>query len=86
MKKTHCQPGPSVSAPPIRTPAAAPEPPIAAHTPSALLRSVPWKVVVHQKLCHILFSQVNGGAEDSGDLVCRSVGRRWSPFRTAAAR
>ncbi len=45
-KKIHSQPSHSVSIPPKSTPAAAPEPPMAPHTPSALLRSAPSEKVV----------------------------------------
>ncbi len=45
-KKIHSQPAYSVSTPPASTPTAAPEPPIAPQTPSALLRSAPSSKVV----------------------------------------
>ncbi len=45
-KKIHSQPSHFVSTPPIRTPTAAPLPPIAPQTPSALLRSEPSSNVV----------------------------------------
>ena len=41
MKKTHCQPGPSVSRPEITTPAVAPEAEIAPQMPRALVRAGP---------------------------------------------
>ena len=41
MKKTHSQPSPSVTGPPIRRPEVAPTPPIPPQMPSALLRSGP---------------------------------------------
>src|ERR671910_233863 len=46
MKNTHRQFAYSTSSPPASTPTAAPAPAIAAHTPSAWLRSAPSKVVV----------------------------------------
>ncbi|GAA2770437.1 hypothetical protein GCM10020219_044000 [Nonomuraea dietziae] len=45
-KNAHSQPGPAVSSPPTSTPTAAPVPPIAAQTASALVRRSPWKAVV----------------------------------------
>ena len=45
-KKTQRQPGPAVSTPLTIMPTTKPEPPIAAHTPSALLRSAPVNIVV----------------------------------------
>src|SRR3954470_10197100 len=45
-KKIHDQLNASVSTPPSRTPAAAPKPPTAPHTPSATLRSRPSEKVV----------------------------------------
>src|SRR6266700_4057935 len=46
MKNTHGQPAALVSTPQAITPRATPEPPTAAHTPSALLRAVPVNIVV----------------------------------------
>jgi hypothetical protein len=46
MKKIHSHPSPSVIGPPISHAAVAPTPPIAAQTPSALLRSGPSSKVV----------------------------------------
>ena len=46
MKKIARQSTSSVSTPPSSTPIAAPAPPTAPQTPSALARSGPWKVVV----------------------------------------
>ena len=46
MKKIHSQLSVSVKMPPSRTPAAAPKPPTAPQTPSAMLRSRPSEKVV----------------------------------------
>ena len=46
MKKIHSQLSRSVKMPPSRTPAAAPKPPTAPQTPSAMFRSRPSRKVV----------------------------------------
>ena len=57
MKKTHSQPSPSVTGPPISSPEVAPTPPIPPQMPSALLRS--WPFVEHRRQ-----ERQRGGSQD----------------------